>query len=310
MIRRLKAFALKHFETTLIIIIFSGIVVIAFLVNYKFAFLNFFFLPVILAGYHLGKRQAVLTASLCILLIALYHIFSRVLFSTLPPISLDEVLNTVTWAGFLILTAAVIGMIAEQREARMRSLQGAYSGVLEIMLKYLEVADERKPRSVRVAHLAGKIAAAAKMSTFHIENIKSAALLLEAGDLRSNLHLYDEVAAFIEMESGRSGKAIDDRAKVLLRTTASLLKEVEPILANYFYHYVEEAGILDKDLSTVPMGSSVIALADLVDRLNTDMLQAPWKNEIGSLQDVRKLSGRAFPPAAVEALFQLVTSSS
>jgi len=189
MIRRLRAIALRHFETTLIIIILFGIVVIAFLVNYKFAFLNFFFLPVILAGYYLGKRQAVLTASLCILLVALYHIFSRVLFRSLPPILLDEVLNTATWAGFLILTAAVIGTIAEQRESRMRSLQGAYSGVLEIMLKYLEVADERKPRSVRVAHLAGKIAAAAKMSTFHIENIKSAALLLEAGDIRSNLHL-------------------------------------------------------------------------------------------------------------------------
>ena len=310
MIRRLRAIALRHFETTLIIIILFGIVVIAFLVNYKFAFLNFFFLPVILAGYYLGKRQAVLTASLCILLVALYHIFSRVLFRSLPPILLDEVLNTATWAGFLILTAAVIGTIAEQRESRMRSLQGAYSGVLEIMLKYLEVADERKPRSVRVAHLAGKIAAAAKMSTFHIENIKSAALLLEAGDIRSNLHLYGEVAGFMELESGRSGKAGDDRSKVLLRTTASLLKEVEPILANYFYHYVEEAGRLDKDLSTVPIESSIIALADLVDRLNTDMLQPPWKNEIGSLQDVRKLSGRAFPPAAVDALFQLVTSSS
>lgn len=309
MIRRLKAFALRHFETSLIIIILFGIAVIAFLVNYKFAFLNFFFLPVILAGYYLGKTKAVLTASLCILLVVLYHLFSRLLIPSLSRILLDDVLNIVTWAGFLILTAAVIGVIAEQRETRMKSLQGAYSGVLEIMLKYLEVADERKPRSVRVAHLAGKIAAAAKMSTFNIENIKSAALLLEAGDLRSNLHLYDEVAAFMERESKLSGKAADDRATVLLRTTASLLKEVEPILANYFYHYVEEAKILDKDLSTVPMGSSIIALADLVDRLNTDMLPAPWKAEVRSLQDIRKLSGRAFPAAAVQALFQLVSPS-
>lgn len=309
MILRLKAFALRHFETSLIIIILFGIAVIAFLVNYKFAFLNFFFLPVILAGYYLGKRKAVLTASLCILLVVFYHIFSRVLSRSLSPMSLDEVLNIVTWAGFLILTAAVIGAIAEQREARLKSLQKAYSGVLEIMLKYLEVADERRPRSVRVAHLAGKIAAAAKMNTVQIENIKSAALLLEAGDLRSNLHLYDEVAAFMEREGKLSGKPADDRGAILLRTTASLLKEVEPILANYFYHYVEEAKILDKDLSTVPMGSSIIALADLVDRLNTDMLPAPWKNEIRSLQDIRKLSGRAFPVAAVQALFQLVPSS-
>jgi len=306
-IRRLKALALRHFETTLIILILFGVVVIALLVNYKFAFLNFFFLPVILAGYYLGKKQAVLTACLCILLVALYYIFSRSLSSSLPPLELDAVLNLVTWAGFLILTAAVIGTIAEQRESRIRSLQAAYSGVLEIMLKYLEVADEKKPRSVRLAHLAGKIAEAAKLNTAQVENIKSAALLVEAGDLRSNLHLYDKVASFIEAESGTVGKAGDDRARVVLRTTASLLKEVEPILANYFYHYVEEANILDKDLSTVPVGSSVIALADLVDRLNSDMMLAPWKDEVKSLQDIRNLSGRAFPASVVQAFFQLVS---
>ena len=306
MIRRLKAFALRHFETSLIILILLGIAAIAFLVHYKLAFLNFFFLPVILAGYYLGPRKAVLTASLCILLVILYYAFSRFLLPLLPAISLDEGLGIVTWAGFLILTAAVIGRITEQREARMRSLESAYSGVLEIMLKYLEVADEKKPRSLRVAYLAGKIAAAAKLSTFHIENIKSAALLLEAGDVRSNLHLYNNVAAFMERESRLAGKSGDDKANVLLRTTAALLKEVEPILADYFYHYVEESRVLDKDLSTIPISSSIIALADLVDRLNTGTLPVPWRDEIKFLHDIRKLSGRAFPEAAVEALFKLV----
>jgi hypothetical protein len=304
---KLKSIALRHFETTLLLIILFGVIAIAFLVHYKFAFLNFFFLPVILAGYYLGKKQAVLTASLCILLVALYHIFSRVLFRLLPAISLDEVLNIVTWASFLILTAAIIGMIAEQREARMKSLQRAYSGVLEIILKYLEVADDKKPRSVRIAQLAGKIAAAAGLSRFQVENIKSAALLIEAGDLRSNLHLYEQVAVFIENESGAAGKKVDDRERILLRTTASLLKEVEPILANYFYHYVEDAAVIDKDLSTVPLGSSIIALADVCDRLNTDMLAGPWKEEIRSLEDIRMLSGRAFPTMAVQALCKVVS---
>lgn len=307
MFNKLRALALKHFETTLILIILLGVVAIAALVHYKFAFLNFFFLPVILAGYYLGKKQAVLTASLCILLVVLYHVFSRVLFQPLPPISLDEVLNIVTWSGFLILTAAIIGMIAEQREVRMKNLQRAYTGVLEILLKYLEVADERKPHSVRVAQLAGKIARAAGLSTFQVENIKSAALLVEAGDLRSSLHLYGEVATFVERERGMTEKKIDDREHVLLRTTASLLKEVEPILANYFYHYVEEAAIVDKDLSTVPVGSGVIALADLYDRLSTNMLTPPWKDRIHSLQDIRALSGRTFQAGIVQALFKAVS---
>ena len=126
MLFRSRALALRHFETTLIVFILLGVIVIAFLVNYKFAFLNFFFLPVILAGYYLGKKQAVLTACLCILLVALYYIFSQSLSSSLPPLALDAVLSLVTWAGFLILTAAVIGTIAEQREAKIKSLQSAY----------------------------------------------------------------------------------------------------------------------------------------------------------------------------------------
>ncbi len=302
---KLRTFALKHLQITLVLMILFGVTALILAIQYKLAFLNFFFLPVILAGYYLGKKMAVLTASLCIVLVALYHVFSRAFFHRLPPISLDEILGIATWAGFLILTAAIFGLIAEQREVRMKHLQRAYTGVLEILLKYLEVADEQKPHSIRVAQLAGKIAEAAELNKFQVENIKSAALLIEAGDLRASLHLYDQVAAFMDKETRIKGENIDDRGRVLMRTTASLLKEVEPILANYFYHYVEEATIVDKDLSTVPAGSSIIAIADLCDRLDRNMLPSPWRDRIHKLQDFRLLSGRSFQPAVVQALLKV-----
>ncbi len=303
--KKIKSLAFQHFETTLIIIILLGIIAIAFLVQYKIAFLNFFFLPVILAGYYLGKRQAVLAACLCVLLITLYLVFTHVLMNKTPPLSLDEILNTVTWAGFLILTGGVIGTIAEQREARLKNLERAYVGVLEILLKYLEVADEKKPRSLRVSLLAGKIAAALGLAKFQVENIKSAALLLEAGDLRANIPLYERVAAFMETESRLADKKLGDKEKVLLKTTASLLKEVEPLLLAYFYHYVEEVDILDKDLNNIPIGSSIIALADLYDRIMTGLVAPQWKDKVKSPGDLQKLAGRAFPQSAVKALFQV-----
>jgi hypothetical protein len=307
---KLRAIALRHFETTLIVIILFGIVAIAFLVQYKLAFLNFFFLPVILAGYYLGKRQAVLAASLCILLIALYQIFFRVLLRRLPPFSLDDLLNLITWAGFLIVTGAAIGQIAEQRETKLKNLQIAYTGMLEIMLKYLEVADKTRPRSVRLSHLAGRIAESAGLATFHVENIKSAALLLEAGDLKSNIPLYEQAAVFMESEGAAAGRPVDDKARVLLKTAASLLKEVEPLLVNYFRHYVEEAQVLDKKLDSIPLGSSIIALADVFDRLSNGLSLSQWKDEVKCLHDVRKLAGRAFPEAAVEALFKVAAGPS
>jgi hypothetical protein len=304
--KTVKAFALRHFETTLIILILFGVIAIAFLVHYKFAFLNFFFLPVILAGYYLGKRQAVLTASLCVLSVILYLIFAYVLFRRVPPLALDEILNVVIWAGFLIVTGGVIGAIAEQREARLRNLHRAYIGVLEIMLKYLEVADENKPRSLRLAHLAGKIAQRMGLSTFQVENIKSAALLVVAGDLRSNLPLFERVAAFMETDGGSFENDMEGKWRVLLTTTASLLKEVEPILVNYFHHYVEDAKTLDKSLADVPVGSSVIALADLYDRLSTEMPISAWGDSVRSFEDIQKLAGRAFPAEAVDALCKIV----
>ncbi len=303
--RKIKSLALRHFETTLIILILLGIIAIAFLVQYKIAFLNFFFLPVILAGYYLGKRQAVLAACLCVLLITLYLIFTHVLANKTPALSMDEILNTLTWAGFLILTGGVIGTISEQREVRLKNLERAYIGVLEILLKYLEVADEKKPRSLRVSLLAGKIAASLGLAKFQVENIKSAALLLEAGDLRSNIPLYERVAGFMESESRRADKRLDDKEKVLLKTTASLLKEVEPLLRAYFYHYVEEADIMDKDLNSIPIGSCIIALADLYDRIATGLAAPQWKDRVKSPEDLQKLSGRAFPQSVVKALFQV-----
>ena len=85
---KFKEFVLKHFEVSLIILILVGIFSIAFLVHYKFSFLNFFFLPVILSGYFLGKQRAVLTAIFCILLMVLYFLFFNLLFGTGPGLSL------------------------------------------------------------------------------------------------------------------------------------------------------------------------------------------------------------------------------
>ena len=305
--RRLRSYALRHFETSLIVLIILGVLLITLLVHYKYAFLNFFFLPVILAGYYLGKRQAVQTACLCILLFVLYSAFSRSLSHRLPAPSLDDILSTATWAGFLILTAAMIGGFHEEREAKLKKLQRAYVGLLEVLLRYLEVADERSPRSVRLAQLAGRIAAALDLPIFEAENIKSAALLLEAGDLRSNISLYGNLAAFVTTGERSLGDYLSDRDQVLVQTAALLLKDIGPILSSYFYHYVEQSAVLDKDLSAVPVASSVVALADLYDRVAAGLPLGHWAEQVKTTEDIHRLSGRTFPALAVRALEQVVS---
>ncbi len=306
--KKLKAFFLNHFEGSLILLIFLGVLAIGFLVNYKFAFLNFFFLPVILAGYSLGKRQAVLTAFLCILVVVFYLLFTSKVTGG-GPISMDDIINLTTWGGFLILTGGIVGSVAEQRETKIRSLRRAYIGVLEIMLKYLELADKDKPRSLRICNLAGSIAENLKLPARDIENIKTAALLIDAGDLKTSLPFFAEAGDFVKGEAGGLQSQLKDKDRVLLQTTASLLEAVGPILSAYVRHYVDEASVQDKALDAIPVSSSVVALAELFDRLAARSAAGNLAESLQTVADIEKLSSRSFPESAVQALKRAIISN-
>ena len=306
--RKLKDFVLSHFEGAIIILVLVGILAIAFLVHYKFSFLNFFFLPVILAGYYLGKKEAVLFSTFCVLVVALYLIFRHLFMEPAgqAALTLDEVINLATWGGFLILTGALIGGLSEKREHELAKMRQAYVGVLAIMLKYLEMADEEKPRSLRTSLLAGMIAKRAGLPMREIENIKSAALLSQARELQSSLPLFGEVTDVVRLEQKGKKPRLSDQEQVMLNTTASLLKEIEPLLLAYFQHYVKEADKLDKDIGAIPPGASIIALAELVDGIQTQGTARLGKVAVNSFKDIESLSGRAFPNSLIEVLRDVI----
>src|SRR5438093_13154872 len=65
----LKAYLLKNFEQLFVLLTLVATVLINYVVPQKIAFLNFYFLPIILAGYFLGRTKAVLGPVFCFLLI-------------------------------------------------------------------------------------------------------------------------------------------------------------------------------------------------------------------------------------------------
>jgi hypothetical protein len=300
-IRKLKAFIEGHYEGLILSAVLCGTLAIALLVRYKFSFLNFFFLPVILGGYYLGKRKGLLLATLCVLLVALYFVFEENIFGGTLNLSFDELINIITWGIFLILTGGILGAAAEQREKKIQNMKRAYTGVLAVLLKYLEVADEKETRSVRIARLAGHMAERAGLDRRDVENVKSAALLYEVGDLSSSLALFAEVASFVELAKGK-GSGLTDKEEVLLNTTASLIKDIAPLLEGYFQHYVRDSESTDKFLAGIPFGSSLIALAELYDRIMTQGSARLGHLEIRSVQDLQALKGRVFSEQALRVL--------
>jgi len=306
LMKKVSRFIQDHFETALIILIILGILAIAFLVHYKLAFLNFFFLPVILAAYFLGKDRGVLVAVLCVLVVFFYLLLLGMVFGPRDTLTLDEIISLTAWAGFLILTGAILGAASEQRQKRLENLNRTYVGLLEILFKYLQFGDKTKPESVRVAHLAGRIAVTAGLDTRQVENIKSAALLCEIGNLRENIPLFMTMTEFVRKELSRS--SLLDREKVMLNSTTSLLNEVKPLVDGFYLHYVKESDKLTKDLREIPFGSAVIALANIYDKIRTGAPPFQNRPEFSDLSRVRELAGTAFQESAVNALMLVVSA--
>ncbi|MEK6604619.1 MAG: adenylate/guanylate cyclase domain-containing protein, partial [Nitrospirota bacterium] len=112
---RLKAYFLRYFEQTFILLT----LVVTALINYhplitdKLAFLNFYFLPIILSGYYLGRRKAVLGAFFAVLMISAYVYYEPEAFiSASPEGALYS--HVVAWGSFLILAGAVVGGLHEK----------------------------------------------------------------------------------------------------------------------------------------------------------------------------------------------------
>src|SRR5579863_7126575 len=70
---KIRDFLSRHLELLFVLIILTMVgAIFYFIPEYKIAFLNFFYLPVLAAAYFMGKRNAVLGATLCILMVSVF----------------------------------------------------------------------------------------------------------------------------------------------------------------------------------------------------------------------------------------------
>jgi class 3 adenylate cyclase len=114
----LKQYLIDNFEGVFILVILLVVSAIVWVVDSKLSFLNFFYLPVLLSSYYLGIRSGVLGAFFTFLVI--------VIFASLYPdrfVGPTDVFglwaNILTWAGFLILTAVIVGFTHRELQDKM-----------------------------------------------------------------------------------------------------------------------------------------------------------------------------------------------
>jgi signal transduction histidine kinase len=112
-VRKNEIWLIRNLESLLILIILISVMLINFFIYSKVAFLNFYYLPVIIGGYYLGRRLAVLGAFFSILMVWIF-VFVNLETYLLQNTKFDLYFNLLVWGGFLVITAWVVGYLAEK----------------------------------------------------------------------------------------------------------------------------------------------------------------------------------------------------
>lgn len=302
----LKQLLLHHFEKILVGIILIATFLGTLFVEEKFIVLNFYYLPVLTAGYFLGRRIGVLTAVFSILAV----IISLLIFPNYFGIDKD-VLRSISqlssWGGFLILASFTVGTLYEKNEQKIKELKNAYIGVLEILSKYLESTDRyTKGHSVRVSELAMEIGKAMQLPRSEIENIRVAGLLHDIGKIEISGEILRK-AAELSTEEKEMIEWHTVKGAYLLSAVGAVLKEVVPIVIAHHKYFSETLETNNGGPMKIPLGARVVAVADAYDAMTTDRPyrkgMPPWE----AMQEIIANTGTQFDPVVVEAFKRIIS---
>jgi len=283
-LERSKQFFIKNFERILVLLLVASLLVINFLIEQKVAFLSFYYLPIILAGF-LGGRRFAVVSGLFIASLVLFFQATRGL-GMAEGVTQDSLMTLIPWAGFLILTGYVVGGLAEQRAARLTDLKNAYMATLEVLTVHIEATERHQEgHSTRVAQLAADMGAELRLSESELENLRIAALLHEVGTADQRL---------LRLLT----RSVTDETLAMARA----LRGAAEIIAEYS-HYYEIVGD-DWDIEALPMAVTVkvLAVADAFETLQMATPVRPAFTRWSALEEVEKGAGKTFAREAVRAL--------
>lgn len=282
---RAKWFVFEHFELLLIALLVSSMLLIHWYVDYKVAFLNFYYLPVIAAGFYLGRNGAVWSS---VFIVALVGFFQSVVgLGGVPGLDAIVLITLVPWAGFLILTGYTVGHLADQRKARLEDLTSSYMSMLELLTFHLESSERQsKGHSYRVAERSVAIAKQLEMTSHEQENVRVAALLHELGPQDPRLiRLFEQFpGAMKELPIAKS-----------MREALDLVQEY----SRYHDHIGNDFPV---DALRVSLGAKVLAVADAFETLQMPSPNRPPFSPWSALEEIERGAGNTFGTEVVRAL--------
>lgn len=290
------------------LLVLLGIVGITGIIHYfivqQRAFLNFYYLPVVIGAYTMGLRRGVYSALLSCGIVFGMAFLDKDQFGGHDPEQWMRWVDLVTWGSFLFLTAYIVGSLYEEKEHQFKELQDAYQGILEIIAKFIDSADHyTENHSRRVADYSVEMARAMGLSEPMVEDIRVGAYLHDIGKIDVSTEVLRKAAGLTPEEMEEMRKHVDSGVRIV-RTMGGILRHVIPMIA-FHHERWDGAGYKGLKGQEIPVGARIIAVADTYDAIVTHRSYRSGRTPAQATRIIREESGRQFDPEVVRVFLEL-----
>lgn len=295
----------EHLLEISLIIVAMGLTCLMWrLTGYKLVVLNLFYLPVVLAGFFLGRYRAGVLASFSVIsasIVTALNLNDFTSFSSPLVIGLAVTL----WAAVLGLVALLVGTLSDERSQTLNDLHEAHVGVVEVLAKYLQTAQPRlKDRSKRIAELSEEVARELKLPVRDCDDIRVAALLYDMENIEITARVIRKAVGDLEIQEQQETHSF--HGSELAHSLGKVLSGAFPMLMS---QGESESLGQHPNPDAIPLGARVIRLVRAYDSYVHEM---KWGNsDAEAIEDViselRRDLEADHPGHVIDALERVVT---
>ena len=300
----------QHILEVMLIIVTVALTALTYQMDgYKMVILNLFYLPVVLAGFFLGRYRAGVLALFCVIsasLVSAMQLSGFAAYTT--PITIA--LAVIVWGAILCLTALLVGTLSDERLEQSEELHDAYVGVVEVLSKYLQGANPQlKARTIRVAEISQQVAVEMKLAPKQVDDIRVAALMHDLGKIEITTKLITKAVDTLEASPEKLGP-YSFQGTDLVHSLGSVLRGAIPILLNQDNALPSVVDETSATAAPIPLGAKIIRAVREFDSLTENRVGGKKMTPVEALRELRRDRAADYDPAVLDALEHIVQISS
>ncbi len=288
-------------EVILVLITLSLTALLFRMAGHRVVVLNLFYLPVVLAGFFLGRYRAGVLALLSVVIGTMVIVTDMGGFAAVSsPIVVG--LSVTVWGAVLGLTALLVGTLCDDRAAKAVEAREAHLGVVEILARYLQSANPKlRTRALRVSALSESVARKMRLAEREIDDIRVAALLMDMENLQITARVIKKAVGELE--------DYDNSPHTFHGT--ELVESLGSVLTGAFPLLLTQSGGPANEMAgdRIPFGARIIHTVRAYDQLAHSTLSGSSPSVEEALADLESDHDADHHPAVLHALTEVLQSS-